>query len=129
MRKAVTIPLSRFMTVLGGKPPATVTINELTTVASVWTHDQFLDGTAIKGPALGLRIAAGNVPNFVDLRREARALQFPKPLNGSSDANDRQFRNPGQCDCRMRYARERQMRAPNSTPRPHHQRGTPRMTR
>ena len=38
------------MTVMGGNPPATVTINEMTTVASVWTHAQFLDGTAIKGP-------------------------------------------------------------------------------
>src|SRR5208337_3417885 len=33
------------MTVLGSKPPATVTINEMTTVASVWTNAQFLDGT------------------------------------------------------------------------------------
>jgi hypothetical protein len=29
---------------------------------------QFLDGTAIKGQSLGLKIAAGNVPNFVDLQ-------------------------------------------------------------
>jgi hypothetical protein len=55
------------MTVLGNTPPAKVTINEFTTVASVWTHNQFLDDMAIKGPALSLRIAAGNVPNFVDL--------------------------------------------------------------
>ncbi len=40
----------------------------MTTVASVWTNAQFIDGAAIKGPALGLKIAAGNVPNFVDLR-------------------------------------------------------------
>ena len=39
----------------------------MTTVASVWTNAQFLDGVAIKGPALSLSIAAGNVPNFVDL--------------------------------------------------------------
>ena len=55
------------MTVLGGTPPASVVINELTTIASVWTHAQFIDGTAIRGHALGLRIAAGNVPNLVDL--------------------------------------------------------------
>ncbi len=55
------------MTVMGSKLPANVVINEMTTVASVWTHAQFIDGTAIKGHALGLRIAAGNVPNFVDL--------------------------------------------------------------
>ena len=54
------------LTVLGNTPPAKVIINEMTTVASVWTNAQFLDGTAIKGPVLGLRIAAGNVPNFVD---------------------------------------------------------------
>ena len=28
------------MTVLGSKPPAKVTLNEMTTVASVWTHAQ-----------------------------------------------------------------------------------------
>jgi DNA-binding beta-propeller fold protein YncE len=60
-------PAIALMTVLGRKPPAKVVINEMTTVASVWTHAQFLDGSAIKGHALGLRIAAGNVPNFVDL--------------------------------------------------------------
>ena len=60
-------PAIAMMTVLGSKPPAKVTINEMTTIASVWTHNQFIDGTAIKGPALALRIAAGNVPNFVDL--------------------------------------------------------------
>jgi len=36
------------LTVLGNTPPAKVVINEMTTVASVWTNAQFLDGTAIK---------------------------------------------------------------------------------
>ncbi len=31
-------PAIALMTVLGSKPPAKVTINEMTTVASVWTH-------------------------------------------------------------------------------------------
>jgi hypothetical protein len=53
--------------VIGSKPPANVVINEMTTIASVWTHAQFLDGASIRGNALSLRIAAGNVPNFVDL--------------------------------------------------------------
>ena len=48
-------PAIGLMTVVGGKPPAKVTINEMTTVASVWTHNQFLDGPEIKGHALGLR--------------------------------------------------------------------------
>ena len=60
-------PAIALLTVLGNTPPAKVVINEMTTVASVWTNAQFLDGTALKGHALGLRIAAGNVPNFVDL--------------------------------------------------------------
>ncbi len=60
-------PAIALLAVIGNKPPAHVVINEFTTVASVWTNAQFLDGTAIKGNPLGLRIAAGNVPNFVDL--------------------------------------------------------------
>ncbi len=55
------------MTVMGGEPPAKVVINEMTTVASVWTNAQFLDDTTLRGQPLSLRIAAGNVPNFVDL--------------------------------------------------------------
>jgi streptogramin lyase len=55
------------MAAVGATPPAKVTINELSTIASVLTHAQFLDGAAIRGHALGLKIAAGNVPNFVDL--------------------------------------------------------------
>jgi hypothetical protein len=55
------------MTVLGSNPPANVTVNEMTTVASVWTNAQFLNGSAISGQALSLKIAAGNVPNLVDI--------------------------------------------------------------
>jgi hypothetical protein len=65
-------PAIVLLTVPGNTPPAKVVINEMTTVASVWTNAQFLDGTAIKGPALSLRIAAGNVPNFVDLQTGVR---------------------------------------------------------
>ena len=76
-------PAIALMTVVGSKPPAKVIINEMTTVASVWTHAQFLDGTAIKGPALGLRIAAGNVPNFVDLETGGWGSAIQDPLNSS----------------------------------------------
>jgi len=41
-------PAIALIGVVGAKPPATVTINEMTTVASVWTHNQLIDGTAIK---------------------------------------------------------------------------------
>jgi len=74
-------PAIALLTVVGNKPPATVTINEMTTVASVWTHAQFLEGTAIKGHALGLRIAAGNVPNFVDLETGGWGDAIQGPLN------------------------------------------------
>ena len=69
------------LAVVGSKPPASVTINEFTTVASVWTNAQFLDGTALKGHALGLRIAAGNVPNFVDLATGGWGDTIQDPLN------------------------------------------------
>jgi hypothetical protein len=69
------------LTVLGGTPPAHVTVNEMTTIASVWTNAQFLDGTAIKGPALSLRIAAGNVPNFIDFQTGGWGGAIQDPLN------------------------------------------------
>jgi hypothetical protein len=67
------------MTAIGSKPPAHVAINEA--IASVWTHAQFLDGTAITGNALGLRIAAGNVPNFVDLANGGYGTTIQDALN------------------------------------------------
>ena len=69
------------LAVLGSTPPANVMVNEMTTVASVWTNAQFLDGTAIKGHTLGLRIAAGNVPNFVDLQTGGWGDAIQGPLN------------------------------------------------
>ncbi len=69
------------MTVLGAKAPAKVTINEMTTVASVWTHNQFIDGGAIKGQPLQLKIAAGNVPSFVDLATGGWGGTIQDPLN------------------------------------------------
>ena len=74
-------PAIALLTVLGNTPPAKVVINEMTTVASVWTNAQFLDSTAIKGPALGLRIAAGNVPNFVNLETGGWGSAIQDPLN------------------------------------------------
>lgn len=76
-------PAIAMMTVLGSATPATVTINEMTTVASVWTHAQFLDGTAIKGHALGLKIAAGNVHNFVNLQTGGWGEAIQGPLNST----------------------------------------------
>ncbi len=74
-------PAIALIAVLGSKFPANITVNEMTTVASVWTHAQFLNGTAIQGHALGLRIAAGNVPNFVDLATGGWGEAIQSPLN------------------------------------------------
>jgi hypothetical protein len=52
--------------VLTNAPPPNVVINELTTVASAFTAARFINGDSISGNPLGLRIAAGNVPNLVD---------------------------------------------------------------
>ena len=76
-------PAIGLITVLGNTLPAKVTINEFTTVASVWTNNQFLDGTTLKGHPLGLRIAAGNVPNFVDLETGGWGDAIQGPLNSS----------------------------------------------
>ena len=81
-------PAIALLTVLGNTPPDKVVINEMTTVASVWTNNQFLDGTAIKGHALGLRIAAGNVRNFVDLQTGSWGSLFKTP---STAAKRRQW--------------------------------------
>ncbi|MBS1133288.1 MAG: hypothetical protein H6R02_429 [Burkholderiaceae bacterium] len=69
------------MTVVGAKAPTALTINEMTTVASVWTHNQFIDGAVIKGQSLQLKIAAGNVPSFVDLATGGWGTTIQDPLN------------------------------------------------
>jgi hypothetical protein len=66
---------------LGTEPLERVTINELTTVASVWTGAQFLHGSALRGNPLGLRIAAGNVPNLVELETGGLGPVIMDPLN------------------------------------------------
>src|SRR6516165_9746192 len=76
-------PALALIAVLGSSPPGKAVVNEMTTVASVWTHAQFLNGTAIEGPALSLSIAAGNVPNFVDLGTGGWGEAIQGPLNSS----------------------------------------------
>jgi hypothetical protein len=76
-------PAIALIAVLGSKPPARVVINEMTTVASVWTNAQFLDDTTLQGQPLSLRIASGNVPNFVDLQTGGWGDAIQSPLNSS----------------------------------------------
>src|SRR5262245_50191404 len=74
-------PAIALISVFGNSLPAAVVINETTTVASVWTNNQFVEGTAITGHALGLNIAAGNVPNFVDIQTGGWGEAIQDPLN------------------------------------------------
>jgi DNA-binding beta-propeller fold protein YncE len=76
-------PAIALMAVLGSKVPPRITINEFTTVASVWTHAQFLAGTAVEGHALGLRIAAGNVANFVDVESGGYGTAIQDAINST----------------------------------------------
>lgn len=74
-------PAVTWLSVLGNTPPAKTVINEMTTVAAVWTNAQFLNGAALKGHPLGLKIAAGNVPSFVDLQTGGWGTTIQDPLN------------------------------------------------
>ena len=73
---------SHFLAVLDSTSPKTVTVNEFTTVKLVWTAAQFLEGDVLSGQPLGLRIAAGNVPNFVDLAELAATGKVDVDLRG-----------------------------------------------
>jgi len=76
-------PAIALMATFGPTAPKQVTVNELTTVASVWTAAQFLKGPTLSGNALGLRIAAGNVRNLVDLETGELGPVIQDPLNSS----------------------------------------------
>jgi hypothetical protein len=71
------------MALLGTKLPDRVTINELTTVASAFTAARFINGEAISGKPLGLKIAAGNTPNLVDPVTGGWGKVLLDPLNCS----------------------------------------------
>jgi len=83
------------MATLGTAPPQRVTINELTTVASAWTAAQFLNGTVLSGNTLGLRIAAGNVPNLVNLQTGDLGPVIQDPLNSSQTSTLAKFNTLG----------------------------------
>src|SRR5215471_6827786 len=76
-------PALALIAVLGSSPPGKVVINELTTVASAFTAARFINGEAISGNPLSLRIATGNVPNFVDLSTGGWGKVLLDPLNSS----------------------------------------------
>ena len=71
------------LAVLGSSPPKKVTVNEFTTIASVWTSAQFLKGDVLSGKSLGLNISSGNVPNFVDLETGGYGGAIQDALNSA----------------------------------------------
>jgi hypothetical protein len=71
------------LSVLGPTPPKTITVNELTTVASAFTSARFIEGESISGKALGLRIAAGNAPNLVDPQTGGWGKVVLDPINST----------------------------------------------
>jgi hypothetical protein len=74
------------LALLGEDPPDSIVVNELTTVASAFTAAQFIHGEAISGNPLGLHIAAGNVPNFVNLETGKWGHTLLDPLNSTQTA-------------------------------------------
>jgi len=71
------------LSVLGSSPPKQVTVNELTTVASAFTAARFINGEAISGNPLGLKIAAGNAPNLVDPATGGWGKVLLDPINST----------------------------------------------
>src|SRR5208283_2802221 len=71
------------LAVLGTTPPKSVVVNEFSTVASAVTYAQFLQGENLSGKNPGLRIAAGNVPNFVDLETGGYGATIQDALNSA----------------------------------------------
>jgi hypothetical protein len=55
-------PAVALMTLLGNSFPNTVTVNELTTVASTFTAARFINGEALSGNRIGLRFPPGILP-------------------------------------------------------------------
>ncbi len=74
------------LSLVGDVPAGSVAINEFTTVASAFTAARFIKGDAISGNPLGLRIAAGNVPNLVDINTGGWGHVLLDPLNSSQTA-------------------------------------------
>jgi hypothetical protein len=74
------------LAVLGSEPPAKVVVNELSTVASAFTNARFITKDAISGNPLGLKIAAGNVPNLVDPATGGWGKVLLDPLNSTQTA-------------------------------------------
>ena len=67
----------------GNDVPSATYVNEHTTIASIWAASQFLDGTTIAGNDVGLRTAARNVPNLVNLYTGDLGAVIQNGVNGT----------------------------------------------
>lgn len=76
------------LTVIGDvdRRPESITINELTTIASVWTNAQFLGGDSISGNFAGVRNAALNVGNLVNIETGRPGWVVQNAVNGAETA-------------------------------------------
>jgi hypothetical protein len=74
------------MSLLGMSSPKAIIVNELTTVASAFTAARFINGEAISGRPLGLKIAAGNTPNLVDPVTGSWGKVLLDPINSTQTA-------------------------------------------
>ena len=64
---ATQVPALKLMASLPANVPARVSINERTTIGSVWPNAQLLAGEKLQGTAVGLAVGRAQVPNLVDV--------------------------------------------------------------
>ncbi|MEA2464911.1 MAG: hypothetical protein QOJ98_2658 [Acidobacteriota bacterium] len=69
------------LAVLGAELPETIVVNELTTVAGVYSANQFLSDRELQGSTLGLKIAAAMSANLVDVTTGAASAVMTSPPN------------------------------------------------
>ncbi|HZE17310.1 MAG TPA: NHL repeat-containing protein, partial [Mycobacterium sp.] len=104
--------------------PRRLTINELTTVASVYSLSQFLHGVRIAGPSPGLANAAATVPELVDPASGTVGSEIANPPNGTDTDSLASFRTLADvlagCSAGTRLSCRRLLRAatPPRGPRP-----------
>lgn len=84
--------LVRLAAVLGtGRAPASVVVNERTTVAAGFALAQFVKGRSIAGPAPGPKNAAAMAGNLVDVRTGGLSKVLTTAPNGSQTSTLRTF--------------------------------------
>lgn len=73
----------------------TTVVNELSTVAAAYSMAQFAVGTTLRGPAFGLRVAAGMCANLVTVYAGMPSLVLQEPPNGDQTSALRSLRTLG----------------------------------